>query len=354
MRADSIGKESAPDLLAIGQHQSRKYGRVAPPLQQRMKHDFYRGSRFPDWVKPVWLVLCLGMFIGVPNSAYAEEVAILKSAEIGAYSEAIDAFKSALPSSFQVTLEYDLQGDMAKGRNLARRIRASDADVVLAVGLKAALAAKLEILDVPVIVSLVLDPKKYGLPTSNMVCLSLNIPFEEHLKPLQTLVPQVSRIGVLFDPQKTKGLHDQLQQDARARGLTIVSEEVHDEQEVAKALRAIEKKIDALWLLPDSTVLTENTLDFLISTTLEANIPMVAFSAGLVQSGAVVGAYMNYADIGRQAARLSQRLLSETPPAILGTIVPPDHVLQSINQKSATYLGLPINATVLRQFDEQY
>ena len=63
---------------------------------------------------------------------------------------------------------------------------------------------------------------------------------------------------------------------------------------------------------------------------------------------------MNYADIGRQAARLSQRLLSETPSAILGTIVPPDHVLQSINQKSATYLGLPINATVLRQFDEQY
>jgi len=94
-----------------------------------MNHDLYRGSRFPDWVKHVWLVLCLGTFIGVPNSAYAEEIAILKSAEIGAYSEAIDAFKSALPSSFQVTLEYDLQGDMAKGRTLARRIRASDANV---------------------------------------------------------------------------------------------------------------------------------------------------------------------------------------------------------------------------------
>jgi putative ABC transport system substrate-binding protein len=243
---------------------------------------------------------------------------------------------------------------MAKGRNLARRIRASDANVVLAVGLKAALAAKLEILDIPVIMCLVLDPKKYGLPASNMVGLSLNIPFEKHLKPLQTLAPQVSRIGVLFDPQKTKGLHDQLQLDAKAQGITIVSEEAHGEQEVSKAFKALESRIDALWLLPDSTVLTENTLDFLISATLEANIPMVAFSAGLVQSGAVVGVYMNYADIGRQAARLSTGLLSETLPAILGTIVPPDHVLQAINQKSATYLGLPINATVLRQFDEQY
>jgi len=319
-----------------------------------MKHDFYRGSRFPDWVKHIWLVLCLGTFIGVPISAYAEEVVILKSAEIGAYSEAIDAFKNTLPSSFQVTLEYDLQGDMAKGRTLARRIRASDANVVLAVGLKAALAAKLEILDIPVIMCLVLNPGKYGLPARNMVGLSLNIPFEKLFKPLQTLAPRTSRIGVLFDPQKTKGLHDQLQQDAKAQGITIVSEEVHGEQEVSKAFKALENRIDALWLLPDSTVLTENTLDFLISATLEANVPVVAFSAGLVQSGAVVGVYMNYADIGRQAARLSTRLLSETPPAILGTMVPPDYLQQAINRKSGTFLGYPLSPKVLREFNEQY
>jgi len=319
-----------------------------------MKHDFYRGLRFPDWVKHVWLVLCLGMFFGIPHRAYAEEVAILKSAEIEAYSEAIEAFKSALPSSFQVTLEYDLQGDMAKGRNLARRIRASDANVVLAVGLKAALAAKLEILDIPVIMCLVLDPEKYDLPARNMVGLSLNIPFEKHLKPLQTLAPLTSQIGVLFDPQKTQGLHDQLQRDAKALGITIVSEEVHGEQEVSKAFKSLENRIDALWLLPDSTVLTVNTLDFLMSATLEANIPVVAFSAGLVQSGAVVGVYMNYADIGRQAAGLSTGLLSETPPAILGTIVPSDYLQQAINRKSGTFLGYPLTPTVLREFNEQY
>ncbi len=319
-----------------------------------MKDCLYIFQKFPEQAKHVWLVLCLAIFLGVPNSSYAEEVAILKSADIGAYSEAIDAFKGALPSSFKVTLEYDLQGDMAKGRNLARRIRASDANVVLAVGLKAALAAKLEILDIPVIMCLVLDPEKYGLPTSNMVGLSLNIPFEKHLKPLKTLAPKVSRIGVLFDPQKTNGMHAQLQQDAKALGITIVSKEVHGEQEVSEALKAIESTIDALWLLPDSTVLTENTLDFLISATLEANIPLMAFSAGLVQSGAVVGVYMNYADIGRQAARLSTRLLSETPPAILGTIVPPDHLQQAINRKSGAYLGFQLSPTVLRQFDEQY
>ncbi len=300
------------------------------------------------------VILCLGIFLGLSSVTSAEEVAILQSANISAYSEAISAFKSSLPPSFQVTTEYDLQGDMTIGRNLARRIRASNAKVVLAVGLKAALAAKLEIPDIPVIFCLVLNPEKYGLPTGNMVGLSLDIPFRQHLKPLQTLVPKVSRIGVLFDPQKTNGRQNQLLRDAKALGISIVSEAVQTEQDVPQALNAIKGRIDALWLLPDSTVLTENTLDFLMSTTLEAHIPVVGFSAGLVRSGAVVAAYFHYADIGKQAARLSQQLIGQTSPSLLGTIIPPERVQQSINQKSARFLSLSLTPDVLRQFDELF
>ena len=304
-------------------------------------------------MKHVWLVFCWGMFFGLPNT-HAEDIAILKSAEIGAYSEAIEAFKQALPSTLHITLEYDLQGDMAKGRNLARKIRASNANLVLAVGLKAALAAKLEILDIPVIVCLVLDPEKYGLPTGNMVGLSLQIPFEQQLAPLRTLSPQISRIGVLFDPKKTQGLKDRLEQHTRSQGLTLVSRKVHSEQEVSSALKSLKDKVDTLYLLPDSTVLTENTLDFLISSTLEANIPLIGFSAGLVRSGAVTGVYLNYADLGRHAATLAPRLLAGTATSIVGTMVPPDMVHQAINVKSARYLGLPITPNVLRSFDEQF
>ncbi len=319
-----------------------------------MRHHFYRYTGLADWGTRGWVILCFGLCLGIPDGSYAQDVAILKSADIGAYSEAIDAFKQALPPSFQLTLEYDLQGDMAKGQSLARRIRASDADVVLAVGLKAALAAKLEILDIPVIMCLVLNPKKYDLPSSNMVGLSLTIPFEKHLKPLQRLAPQISRIGVLFDPQKTQGLRDRLEQDAKRLGLILVSQEVHSEQEVSGAQKYLEDTVDAVYLLPDSTVLTEHTLDFLISSTMEANIPLIGFSAGLVQSGAVTGVYFNYADLGRHAATLASTLLTPTGSSNLGTMVPLDVVHQAINVKSARYLGLPLTPDILRAFDEHY
>ncbi|WNM59082.1 ABC transporter substrate-binding protein [Candidatus Nitrospira allomarina] len=296
----------------------------------------------------------MGIFLNLSPVTSAQEVAILKSADINAYSEAISAFTSALPSTIQIIREYDLQGDMAKGRQLAQRIRASNVKVVLAVGLKAALAAKLEIPDIPVIFCLVLDPEKYGLPTTNMVGLSLKVPFRQPLKSLHALAPKVSRIGVLFDPQKSHEMHRQLLHDANALGIQILSEEIHQEQDVASALNALKDRIDALWLLPDSTVLTESTLDFLISTTLEANIPVVGFSSALVRSGAVIGAYVHYADIGTQAAQLTQQLARQTPSSVLGTIIPPKRVHQSINQKSARYLGLSLTPDVLRQFDERF
>ena len=304
--------------------------------------------------KLVWVFVCVGIFLDLSTITSAQEVAILKSADITAYSEAISAFTSALPSSLQITREYDLRGDMAKGRQLARHILASKAKVVLAVGLKAAMAAKLEIQEIPVIFCLVLDPEKYGLPTANMVGLSLKVPFREPLQALHTLAPKVSRIGVLFDPQNTNEMHRQLLHDANALGMKIVSEEVQQEQDVASALNALKDHIDALWLLPDSTVLTENTLDFLMSATLEANIPVVGFSSALVRSGALVGAYVPYADIGTQAAKLTQQLARQTSSSFLGTILSPERVHQSITQKSAMYLGLSLTPDVLRQFDERF
>ena len=319
-----------------------------------MNHLMTTCRRSTTGEKLAWVVLCLGIFLFVSPIASAEEVAILKSADISAYSEAITAFKVALPSSLQVAPELNLQGNMAKGRILAQRIRASNAKVVLAVGLKAAFAAKLEIQDIPVIFCLVLNPQKYGLPTDNMVGLSLNIPFRQRLKPLQTLVPTVSHIGVLFDPKKTKGMQNKLLQDAKPLGFTIVSEEVHAEKDVSKALNAIRNRIDALWLLPDSTILTQNTLDFLVSTTLEFNIPLVGFSADLVRSGAVVGTYFRYTDIGKQAAQLSYQLARQVSTSLLGTIISPGRVQKAINLRSARHLDLSLTLDVLRQFDEQY
>ena len=124
------------------------------------------------------VLLCLSFVLSqalMTSPLHAHEVVILKSANIVPYNQAITGFKSSMPSDTTFT-EYDLKGDLQAGRTYARKIRASGADLVLAVGSKAAIAAKLEIFDIPVVYSMVLHPAKYDLKAPNMTGASVKPP----------------------------------------------------------------------------------------------------------------------------------------------------------------------------------
>ena len=72
----------------------------------------------------------------VPLTIHAAglEIAILKSSDLKAYNEAIEGFKATAPGA-AIFAEYDLRGDLERGKQLARKIRTSDTSVVVAVGL---------------------------------------------------------------------------------------------------------------------------------------------------------------------------------------------------------------------------
>src|SRR5689334_16149129 len=111
------------------------------------------------------LLLAAGVLAyAVPGNvaSHAGEIAILKSSDIAAYDQAIAGFRSTAPSGIFYS-EYDVQGDLEQGRKLAKKIRASDTSLVVAVGLKAALAAKLEIIDIPIVYMMILDPSRHNL-----------------------------------------------------------------------------------------------------------------------------------------------------------------------------------------------
>src|SRR5918996_2489745 len=90
---------------------------------------------------------CAGLslaWLSLQDPAVASEIAILKSADIAAYTQAVAGIRADVSDTTTTITEYDMQGDVGRGRKLARKIRASEASLVIAVGLKAALVAKLE------------------------------------------------------------------------------------------------------------------------------------------------------------------------------------------------------------------
>jgi putative ABC transport system substrate-binding protein len=287
-----------------------------------------------------------------PSPFAASEIAILKSSDIAAYNQAISGLQAELGDTATMTV-YDLEGDVTRGKKLARKIRGSGAVLVIAVGLKAALAAKADMVDTPVIYCMVLDPEKYDLRAPNLTGISLRVPIERQFNTIQALVPTLKHLGVLYDPEKTAPLIEEARRVAARLGLELVEHKVHSEKELPAAIRALLPKVEGLWLVPDSTVLTEESIRFVLGAALDRNVPVLGFSAEFVRNGALAGLSIKPEDIGRQAALVSQKILNHsnrTGPMM----VAPDRIRLSVNLKTAKYLGLTLPPDVVKRADEVY
>ena len=295
-------------------------------------------------------VFCL--LPGTLTPAGAAEVAILKTADLPAYNQAVAGFKAAMPSS-TTFVEYDMKGNPASGQNLARKIRTSDAELLLAVGVKAAEVVKLEVPDLPIVFCMVLDPDKHDLKAPNMTGIRLEVPVERQLNTIRTVLPSLKRLGVLYDPEKTGGLIEEARRQAKAMGLEIIARQVRTEKDVPSMLRMLLLRIDALWLIPDSTVVTEAALKFVLDTALDSKLPIIGFSSELVRSGALLGLSVSYEDVGRQAGALARKMLNDHYKPLSSTF-PPDRLRLALNLKIARELEITISPEVVNSADEVY
>ncbi len=304
----------------------------------------------------VWLAsfTLIAVSCSVPTQTHAAgvEIAILRSSDLKAYNDAVDGFKTTAPGGTTYT-EYDLRGDLERGKQLARKIRASDSALVVAVGLKAALAAKLEIVDIPVLYMMILDPLKHRLTADNMTGVLLEIPTDRQFKIMRTFLPTLRRIGMMYDPDKTAPKLKEASSRAPAYEFQLQGFPVENEKEVPQQLRTLLSESEALWLIPDSTVLTDESIRFILESALAKQIPVIGFSSEFTRLGALLSLSIDYGEVGREAGLLAKRILNGEQRLPL-TPVSVQRVRITVNQKTARYLGVTIPKELDSLIDETY
>ena len=284
--------------------------------------------------------------------ALAAEIAILKSSSISAYDQAITGFKSTAPSGM-IYSEYDLQGDLEQGRKLARKIRASEASLVVAVGLKAALAAKLEIVDIPIVYMMILDPAKNNLSAPNMTGTLLEIPAERQFKILRAFLPELRRLGMLSNSNVSQAKLKDAVTQAAAQTFQLQSFPVESEKEVPQQLRSLLAATDALLLVPDSTVLTNESIGFILESALAKRVPVIGFSPEFTRLGALLSLSVSYGEVGRETGVLAKRIL-EGDRKLPVKPIPIERLKITVNLKTARFLGIEFPKEVNHLIDETY
>ena len=300
----------------------------------------------------VGLTVLLCLLSLLVSFATAADIAILKSSEIAAYDDAVKGFMATAPAGATYT-EYNLRGDLELGKKLAKKIRALDTSLVVAVGLKAALVAKLEISDIPTVFMMVLDPQKHQLNGANMTGTLLEIPVDRQLKLLRTFLPTKRRLGILYDPSKSASRIKDAEPHAAANDFQLQGFPVTSEKDVPQQLRALLATGEALWLMPDSTVLTDESIRFILESALAQHVPVIGFSPEFTRLGALLSLSVNYGEVGRETGLLAKRILDGERILPLKP-VPVERLKITVNLKTARFLGIMFPKELNSLIDETY
>ena len=286
------------------------------------------------------------------RSSDAAEVVILKSADLSYYNDMVEGFRTTLPPKTTIK-EYDLGGNLSTGRDITRMLRADPPSLVFTVGLKATLAAKLELPDTPVLFSQVLNPELYNLPMPNMAGIRVIVSPDQQLSTLRGLLPQAKRIGLLYEKESQSGFLNDAKHSAHRHGFTLIQSPVSSSSDVPGALHALLPTIDALWVIQDRIVLTEESVPFLLKTLLDAKVPMFTFSDILIRQGALGGLVLQPLELGKQAGDQAIHLLRGRTQS-LGSLIDPQQPQLVLNLHVAEYLGISTSEQLVRMAGTLY
>ena len=76
---------------------------------------------------------------------------------------------------------------------------------------------------------------------------------------LKELLGAGKNVGVIYDPKETGSIISEAVPIAGKSGFNLIKTEVGSESEVASARTGMVDKINALWIVPDSTVVTKGS-----------------------------------------------------------------------------------------------
>jgi putative ABC transport system substrate-binding protein len=146
---------------------------------------------------------------------------------------------------------------------------------------------------------------------------------------------------VVYDPEKSGRYLRQAAQTARGYGITLETVEVHTPQEVQSALEKLKGRVDALWVLPDSTVVSVVNLEAYTIFSMKNRVPVVSYLKQHLNNGAAASLVVDFFDIGRQAGELCLQLVRKGG-GNGGSVIPPRKAMLHTNDGVIKKLGIAL------------
>lgn len=248
------------------------------------------------------ILLIIALATMLPSLAFGYDVLILQSSRNLAYDEVLKGFSSEKKTSLRLLV----LSDYAEV-DVNRIVREDRPAMILAIG-DTALKAARAIRNVPVLAVMALGINSGSAVERNLTGISIYTAPGRYIDMFRDM--KVGRVGVIHNRARSGWYLRMARQAAEQGGIELVLREVGSPRETAAQLSSLAGKVDALWMLPDSTAVTRETIEAYFRFGQEQAVPVVSFAGSYLGLGAAATVDIDRITLGRQAAGLAAAILN--------------------------------------------
>lgn len=236
-----------------------------------------------------------------PFQVLAYDVLVLQSLREKGYDEAVKGVRRECKASMRTII----LSDYAEA-DLTRIIREEHPKLIIAVGDGAVeLAASQR--STPVLYMMALSPKQ----RPNLSGVGMLLDPVKYLAVFNSMGSK--RVGIIYDPSRSGSYLKRAQSAARRIGIDLVACEVRTPKETPAMLDSLSGKVDAVWMLPDTTAVSPASTEAYFLFSQGQSVPVVTFAEVYLSMGGAIALGIDRYDIGRQLGEMSQSVLDGTP-----------------------------------------
>jgi ABC-type uncharacterized transport system substrate-binding protein len=229
-----------------------------------------------------------------------------------------------------------------------RGLAAEKPNLILGTGLLTARLVRRQVKDIPAILTLISDPRRYDLEAVNISFIATNPPPDELIRRVQEFVPKARRLGLVYDSENAPLVARDIRQAAIKAGFTVRMRACYDRRTLEMELDHLKGRIDVLAVPFDPVTVGEGALDTVTAWALRNRIPLAAPGPDWVRRGALFSYGATPETIGRDVSRLANQVLyASGQPAESGYHAASAPFL-AVNEATAVALGLamPVGVTI--------
>ncbi len=249
-----------------------------------------------------FILLIIALATLLPSLAQAYDVLVLQSRRDPAYDEVLKGFRFEQKSSLRMLV----LSDYAEV-DVVRVVREDHPRLILALG-DAALKEFLKVRNTPVLAMMTLGVPSNSSAHPNLIGISMFAAPESYLTVFHNM--KARRVGVIYNPAKSGWYLDQARRAARQVGIDLILREVSTGHETMTQLSGLAGKVDALWMVPDITAVTRESIEAYFQFGQANSVPVISFSGSYVNLGAAAALDVDLIALGRQADRMVSQILS--------------------------------------------